>query len=494
MDKDLHHIEDLFKSGLDEHEEMPSAKVWDAVDNRLDKDTVAIIKKKNKIWKRLSLLLLLLLIGLSIYELNSRRIDNNFGGKNGGESNKEIVSAKNEKTEPDNSRGLSKEQTDTKNINVTAPPDNNPIAVDPENGFGIVEQNQKGIASGETIFVADSDSRRIIPASIKKNNVQPAMSNESITNNSILTTEINSSPVNELSILLRPLSFISPEKITRADFATTDSKKSWQSLASTKKKPLFIAGVAMPAKKDERNRLNPFSITAFFSPDKASYRLENDDTNNQPANAAQIKQTEKHEFSSTSGVLVDYRLNNSWSLQSGLTFANTNISIEPQTLYAEADNTGSIKYRVNLSSGYGYILPTFQSNPVVGDSVYASAAEHKLRYVGIPVAAKYNLTKGKLSIEIMAGAGINFLTRGKFETEIQRGASNEIDVIDNIKGLKSIYINGLAGIGADYKITNKISLTVMPTARFAVTPINKGAAIKTYPNSFGVAGGLKIRL
>ena len=32
MDKDLHNIEDLFKSALEDNEEMPSAKLWDAVD------------------------------------------------------------------------------------------------------------------------------------------------------------------------------------------------------------------------------------------------------------------------------------------------------------------------------------------------------------------------------------------------------------------------------------------------------------------------------
>jgi hypothetical protein len=36
----------------------------------------------------------------------------------------------------------------------------------------------------------------------------------------------------------------------------------------------------------------------------------------------------------------------------------------------------------------------------------------------------------------MAGVGTNFLTTGKLETEIQRGANNEIDILDNIHGIK----------------------------------------------------------
>ncbi len=145
-----------------------------------------------------------------------------------------------------------------------------------------------------------------------------------------------------------------------------------------------------------------------------------------------------------------------------------------------------------MSSGYGYLSPSFQLTPSFGDSIKVTAITNKLRYMGIPIAIKYSISKGKLKIEAVTGIAVNFLTMGKLETEIHRGPSNEIDIINKIEGLKSIYLNGLAGIGAEYKVTGKFSFILMPTARFALNPINKGAVVKTYPYSVGLAGGIRV--
>ena len=245
-------------------------------------------------------------------------------------------------------------------------------------------------------------------------------------------------------------------------------------------------------KKEEK----PFhlSATLFFSPDIAWYHIEEDQLGNQSETVSEIKKSEHHEFSSTAGAWIGNRLNKHWSLQSGLAFSNTNITLRPKTIYAQGDINGNIKYRVNISSGYGYILPSFQNAPVIGDSLRVTTATHKLRYVGIPVAIKYSTGKGKINFEATAGVTVNFLTKGKLETEVQKGPNNEVDILNNIQGLKSTYISVLAGAGAEYKLTKKLSVTLMPTARFALTPINKGAVVKTFPNSFGLSADLRIRL
>jgi hypothetical protein len=37
-------------------------------------------------------------------------------------------------------------------------------------------------------------------------------------------------------------------------------------------------------------------------------------------------------------------------------------------------------------------------------------------------------------------------------------------------------------------------LNITPSGNFALSSINKDAAVKSYPNSFAVAGGIKIKL
>ncbi len=77
MDENLHDIEDLFYSALNDNEENPSPKAWEEVDKRLDKESVVSIKKKYTSVKKVAILLLLLL-GISVYELNKVYNRNNF--------------------------------------------------------------------------------------------------------------------------------------------------------------------------------------------------------------------------------------------------------------------------------------------------------------------------------------------------------------------------------------------------------------------------------
>jgi len=73
MGENLHDIDKLFRDSLEEHEEVPSEKVWDALDNNLDKSNVIQIKRKYNNLKRLAVALLLLLLGTVIYEIQSKK-------------------------------------------------------------------------------------------------------------------------------------------------------------------------------------------------------------------------------------------------------------------------------------------------------------------------------------------------------------------------------------------------------------------------------------
>src|SRR3954463_1301003 len=87
MSENLHDIDQLFRDSLEEHEEMPSEKVWDALDNNLDKSNIIQIKRKYNNLKRLAVALLLLLLGTIIYEIQSKKTgkeiiaNNNAAGK-----------------------------------------------------------------------------------------------------------------------------------------------------------------------------------------------------------------------------------------------------------------------------------------------------------------------------------------------------------------------------------------------------------------------------
>ena len=85
MDENLHNIEDLFQSALDDNEETPSRNVWEAVDKRLDKDNIVSIKRKYTNIKRIAVLLLFLLASFAlfdVYKINNIRKGNGFAKTN----------------------------------------------------------------------------------------------------------------------------------------------------------------------------------------------------------------------------------------------------------------------------------------------------------------------------------------------------------------------------------------------------------------------------
>lgn len=500
MDKDLQNIEDLFRSALDDNEEMPSAKVWDAVDQRLDKETVVTIKKKYKTLKRFSLLLLLLLIGLSIYELNTR-----YGGKGIAKTNNpgKTTITDNDKInrkEADEKSIAQKEEMDSKNIPATtlntitenSNPDNNK-QVQSDDPSDKVKQNQSKFPADINSSPNSSSVSKTYRDVVKTTDEQKIKAEKTFADRQNNTTPEVSGQINHPLSSQKQFDPLHPEKISRFTDDSAVKEKMLQSLASFKNNSLKDNITSSQQARKKPVKPSRFSISGFFSPDIASYRLDDEDVPGQPDNSEDIKRTERHESSSTFGLLLEYNVNKRWTIQSGITFSNTNIAVEPRDIYAQRINNGDIKYRLNISSGYAYLVPSFQPVIALDDTLNVTAITHKLRYIGVPIAVKYSISSGKFKIEAMTGVSANFLTKGKLETEIQKGPNNEIDILNKIEGLKSIYLSGQAGIGAEYKLTGKVSFILMPTARFALMPINKGSVVKTYPYSFGIASGLKMR-
>ena len=86
----------------------------------------------------------------------------------------------------------------------------------------------------------------------------------------------------------------------------------------------------------------------------------------------------------------------------------------------------------------------------------------------------------------------NFLVKQRIETSLDQGASSQKENITSIQGLRKTYFNAMAGIALQYNISKRISLNIIPAANIALSSINNAAAVKSYPNSFSITGGIKI--
>ncbi len=514
MDENLHDIEDLFHSALNENEESPSPKAWDEIDKRLDKESVVSIKKKYTNLKRITILLLFLL-GISVYEMNRINNRNSLTENNKDASESQKKSAQPiEKISRESQRVIQGKSGDLESLNNR----NNVVRENslPANSFN--NSNQKKVQKGRTpdYNKSGNQTKYTVQKSQSKNTNQKNQTvfNSSkkvkLTSETFLTSKIkNNDPAEDISSFTehknkreyQQIAYYKSQQNTRVENMILESKE----LVDLKNSPKPLLATATKVtdtgtryvvqnKTNNKQRLSPFSITPFFSPDVAWYHLQDENTNNQSVNAADIEREETHEFSSTSGVLAEYKINKHWGLQSGITLSNINIVTEPETIYAQPDNSGNVKYRINTSSGYGYILPSYSANPAIGDSLYAFTSTHSLRYIGIPVSVSWSFVKNKFTIGAQAGVSANFLTNARLETTVEKGFDNSVETVNNIQGLKKVYLSGLAGLGVDFQLNKKLSLAFAPTMRFALNSINKNATVKSFPMSFGSSVGLKIEL
>jgi len=71
MSGDLNHIDDLFRSGLEGKEEKPDEKVWTSVEQELDKNSFIAIRKKYARLRQVSAILLVLLLGVTIFAIRT---------------------------------------------------------------------------------------------------------------------------------------------------------------------------------------------------------------------------------------------------------------------------------------------------------------------------------------------------------------------------------------------------------------------------------------
>jgi hypothetical protein len=522
MGENLHDIDKLFRDSLEGHEELPSEKVWDALDNNLDKSNVIQIKRKYNNLKRLAVALLLLLLGTIIYEIQSKKTgkeiiaNNNAAGKanpNGAnKKNGQQRSSTVTRSNASNSINSSNAGKDSLNntvqqaaqdsgINTTVRPGRK-SSQQPKNDAAVVNNSDRKKESKDVVENTLADNNEANKSQVKRASGHKTTitvrkgkvegepvdaNNTAVQNGGGNTTATN----NELIKLLgNPAEKIN-SRLQKDNNAAINSKRVSPDTDLSKN----------TAKNKSLKNPKPFhfNVTAFYSPQFSFNRLEDDHRDPGPQGPQQgngreeIKRDEPYERSSSLGVLFEIPLGKKLSLQSGVTYLNKTISIEPKEIYARLDNDGKIKYRFDCSSGYTYISPKSGTTPAVGDSVNAAASTNTLQYVGVPFGVNYSFTLGKFNIIPSIGTTANILVKQKIETELIQGSAKEKQTINNIEGMKPVYFNAYTGVALEYNVSKRIAVNVRPSGNFALSSINKNAAVKSYPNSFGLGAGIKIK-
>ena len=236
-----------------------------------------------------------------------------------------------------------------------------------------------------------------------------------------------------------------------------------------------------------------FSFSPYVAADFTGHRIDNDH-HHEPARRDErheIEERENEQFSFSTGLLIRYQVSSAFSLKSGLVYSNTALHVNPETLYAAHDNNRGTSYKYISSLGYAYVKPAFDLSPGVGDSIRSEKAEQHVSYLSVPLMAGYTLNAGK-KFTVLPGIGFttNFLLGSKLETELKKNDEKSGVNIRDLQGLAPVYFSFAADAELHYQLSNKFSLMLLPSFKYAIVPTTSNHVVRTYPYNFGVGLGI----
>jgi hypothetical protein len=492
MSNDLHHIDELFRSTLEANEQRPSPGIKESIFANLDKKDAESYRKRFIGWKRIALLLLLVLTAIVIYEASTRKTGTgHFANKtNTGAPvttgpqykdktttgrqtlrDKKLTNEK-ENTGNENSNNVDKLIQPTNEENKEA---NDNIAGVPKNKTSDKLNHSKDKQAPKRI--ASLATKKVETVSRLSNNRNTAIRKTSIPGELLAKEKIN---------FHRAIEIIHVEKNKALSIINTQNPIIITSELPASVDSLLNAGPVKTNPERIRHFKPYWTFTGLVTYDRLNYKLDSDE----PNAITSIKHREVHEPSFSVGILATKQLKEKWGLQTGLIYSHTAIGINPQKIYAFQDPAGDIAYKYITSSGYAYIKPGLGTPPGFGDSILATEAKHTLHSLSVPAIIKYTIGRNKLLFIPGAGIEANYITKAKLEIEIEHANNRETVFVNKLQGTKSFYWSFVADGELRYIVTEKMAFSLRPTFRYAISPITENNVVETFPYSFGAGLGV----
>ena len=181
------------------------------------------------------------------------------------------------------------------------------------------------------------------------------------------------------------------------------------------------------------------------------------------------------------GVKVAYKLNNKFSVQSGVNLINL----------------GYTTNGIYVTKGVSVIgFSNLSSNPNLGKSENISSNEidnsgslnQVFGYVEIPVEVKYNVVDGKLGLNVVGGFSTLLLNRDEVFIE----TSNFSQSLGSSNNLRSVNFSGNIGLDVDYAIHKNLFINISPMFKVQTNTFSKNSG-SIQPYYLGVYTGLNYK-
>lgn len=159
----------------------------------------------------------------------------------------------------------------------------------------------------------------------------------------------------------------------------------------------------------------------------------------------------------TTGLVINRRLNEKLSLESGLLYSNK-----------------------------GEKIKEIVFTNIVGEVTGSASVTYSYNYIDVPVAVNFVFRNEKVKMFMSGGISVNVFLSYKSVTSIENndGSSDKSSSSSNDE-FKPINFAALAGLGVEFGVSNKMDLRIQSIYRHSVTSVID-TPIKQFPYSFGL--------
>jgi len=181
------------------------------------------------------------------------------------------------------------------------------------------------------------------------------------------------------------------------------------------------------------------------------------------------------------GVKIAYKLNNKFSVQSGVNL----ISLGYTTDGVYVTPGVSVIEFSNLSSN-----PILSKNETISskESENSGSLNQVFGYVEIPVEVKYNVVNGKLGINLVGGFSTLLLNKDEVFVETNSFSQS----LGSSNNLRSINFSGNIGLDVDYSIRKNLYINISPMFKVQTNTFSKNSG-SIQPYYLGVYTGLNYK-
>lgn len=489
-------IDQVFEDGLNNLEASPSPRVWNNIQNELNKEKPS--RKVIPLWVRLggvaALLALLFTIGNSVFDTSTfdspaitNEIENNPQDKTRGiQKSNEILVVSSEK----NVENLNSDALDT-NYKQDSP-----------------LQNDKASSTGNNAIVSTERSVKINSATEQVNSESNTKTTESYNDNNkhqsvVATTKTPSKDFSPSSKVVEnsPEGVDNVEKTT--DKALFDNKVEnaivKQEESNEDAKPSLLDAIAQQESIKEKNNIDNESVEKRWkvTPNLAPvyYSSMGGGSSIDPEFA---DSPQSGDINMSYGVQVSYYLNDRLSLRTGLnnvdlSYSTSDIVIAtgPSTMGLRGVDYGSSQFVVTAISRET-LNSTAPTNGVGELNLKTTSGDARLiqniNYYEVPLELQYAVLDSRFGLSLIGGVSTLFL--GNNEVSVK--SNNFNSVLGAANNLSSVSFSTNVGLGLNYKLSKRFVFNVEPMFKYQLNPYTD-SSVDFKPYYLGVYSGLSFK-